>query len=107
MRTDNQKLASIIELCFDYSSNDRVSEEDQKKFLALGKRLRGTLLNLITAEFEADTAQVIEANSQIESVNNKLRNEAQVLDDIANTIEQLGRLASILDDLIGIAAIFR
>ena len=107
MRTDNQNLASIIELCFDYSLDDRVPEELQKKFLALGKRLRGTLLNSITAEFEGDTAQVIEANNQIKAVNNELKNETQVLDNIANTVEQLGQLVSILDDLIGIALSFR
>ncbi len=107
MRTDNQNLASIIELCFDYSSDNRVSEELQTRFLALGKRLRGTLVNLITAQFEAETAQFIEANNQITILNNRLKNEAQVLDNVANTVEQLGQLVSILDDLIGIAASFR
>ncbi len=106
MNINNQLLAAIIEMCFDYAMDDRVSESSRKDFSAIGKRLRGALLNLITAEFEAESAQFRVANKEIAAVNRGLQEEAQVLENVAATIEQLGKLAAILDELLKVAVSF-
>jgi len=106
MKIDNQTLTAIIMCCFDLASDDRVPEDWRPQFLAMGKRLRGLLLNLITADFEADTPKFKEASQRLREVNTLLRQEAQVLNDIANAIEQIGKLVGILDELLGVAIKF-
>lgn len=107
MKFDNQKLASIIEKCFDYAMTAGVSEDQKKKeFGAVGKRLRGNLVNLISAEFEAATAEFQNATKELAKVNVILQNNAAVLNNIADTLEQLNKLASILDDLLKVATSF-
>jgi hypothetical protein len=106
MKIDNQQLAGIIEKCFGYAMDGGVKDVDQKKFSAMGKRLRGNLLNLITAEFEASTTQFQEASKELTKVNVILQNDAAVLSNVANTLDQLNKLASILDELLEIASSF-
>jgi len=103
MKIENQILTEIIMACFDLASDSSVPEDLRPKFLAMGKRLRGLLLNLITADFEAETPEFKEANQKLRRVNAFLRQQAQSLDDLANAIEQLGRLVGILDGLLGMA----
>jgi len=105
-RTDNQKLAEIITLCFDLSMDGGVPEKLRPKFLVLGKRLRGTLINLLSAQFDSQTPKFIKANKKIEEVNKALKKTAEDLKEIADTIEQIGKLVGILDGLLGIAVSF-
>jgi hypothetical protein len=105
-RINNQELTEIIISCFDLVTNGDVPSEFRPKFLALGKRLRGTLMNLLSAQFDSQTPQFIEANKKIEEVNKALKKAAGELKKFADTIEQVGKLVGILDDLLGIAASF-
>ena len=89
MKIDNTTLVQAIEKCFDLSMDGRVPPADRTEFLTLGKRLRGSLLNLLSAEFAAGTAQVSAANQEIQTVNqslttvtNQLANTAQVIADL-------------------------
>ena len=106
MKIDNQQLASIIEKCFDYAMTEGVEEDTKKIFGAIGKRLRGNLLNLISAEFEASTDQFQEASKELTKVNVILQNDATVLSNVADTLDQLNKLASILDELLKVAISF-
>lgn len=106
MKIDNQTLTAIIMSCFDLASDDRVPEDWRPQFLAMGTCLRDLLVDLITADFEADTPKIKEASQKLRDVNALLRQEAQVLNDIANAIEQIGKLVGILDELLGLAIKF-
>ena len=106
MKISNAKLAEIVELCFDLSMDGRLSPEMRQEFMVLGKRLRGSLLNLISAEFEKGTSEFTKANAKIEEINKDLKNATQALDNTAKAIGQLGELVSILDDLLKIASSF-
>jgi hypothetical protein len=106
MRTHNAKLTRATERCFDLSMDARVKPEDQKEFLAIGKRLRGSLLNLLTAQFEKNTGAVLKANSKIDEVSRTLSSVTRVLKNTSQTIAQLGELVSILDDLLKVASSF-
>ncbi len=107
MKTENALLTEIIEACFDLSMHGQVPPEQRADFLALGKRLRGTLVNLLTAEFIEGTAAVSEANRKISELNQALKQEAKALANIANTVEQIGQLVSTLDGLLKLAVGFK
>jgi hypothetical protein len=106
VKINNAELTQVTERCFDLSMDGRVQTADRKEFLALGKRLRGSLLNLLTAQFAEGTQDVIEANTMIAGLNKSLRSTTQVLNNTAQVIGQLGQLVSILDDLLKIASTF-
>ncbi len=105
-RMNYQKLVEIITLCFDLSMDGGVPEELRPKFLVLGKRLRGTLMNLLAGQFDAQKPKFVEANKKIKKVNRALKKTARDLSNIADTLEQTGKLIEILDDLLGIAVSF-
>jgi hypothetical protein len=106
VKINNAELAQVTERCFDLSMDGRVQPGDRTEFLALGKRLRGSLLNLLTAEFTAGTPAVIDANTEIRGLNQSLSHTIQVLNNTAQVVGQLGQLVSILDDLLKIASSF-
>lgn len=106
MKTKNAMLAEIIEICCDLSYTKGVPEELKPKFLVLGKRLRGSLVNLITADFNEDTPEFQDANKKIEEINTELKKVAKELKDAADAVEQTARLVSVLDNLIGLAVNF-
>lgn len=107
MKTENVVLTEIIETCFKLSADDRVPPNLQSEFLALGKRLRGTLVNLLTAEFNEGTAKVNEANQKIKEINQSLKVDVLELKLIADHVEQIGKLVSMLDGLLKLAAGFK
>ena len=107
MRINNTDLTQLIESCFDLSMDVRIKDVNTRgDFLAFGKRLRGSLLNLLTAQFANDTQAVIDANKQLKVVNQDLVKIKQDLQNIVQVIGQLGNLVSILDDLLKIASTF-
>jgi hypothetical protein len=65
MKVDTVKLTELINKCIDLSMDGRLNSSEQKAFLAQSKRMRGYLLNLLTAEFDDDTPQVLTANNKI------------------------------------------
>jgi hypothetical protein len=107
MKTNNPGLTEIIDQCFDYSMDGRVSPADQTEFLAIGKRLRGSLLNLLSANFNDGTKAVLDANQSIDDLNKDLANSAQVLANAATTLNELDQLVGILDGLLKLASGFK
>jgi|GEM_PF-1110207 hypothetical protein len=105
-RSDNETLTKMILLCFDLSTDGGVPAEFRPDFLVLGKRLRGTLINLLSAQFDSQTPQFVEANAKIMAVNRALNETANDLARFADTIEQVGKLIGTLDGLLTIAVSF-
>jgi hypothetical protein len=103
MKTDNQELVKCIEACLDLSMDDRLPQARQNEMLALGKRLRGSLVNLLTAEFPEDLRQVAEANQKLQSINQALTDKTQAIEQITDTIHKLSGLVKILDGLLKFA----
>ncbi len=106
IRLDTTGLTDLINRCFTYGTDPRVSQDAQSAFLAGGKRLRGLLLNLISAQFHDRTQAVLEANQEIVNLNTRLSNPNVTL---ANLPASLGAIASIilsLDKLLDVAAAY-
>lgn len=105
-KADTVTLTKIINKCFDHSMDDRFSDKQRARFLAEGKRLRGHLLNLLTAEFEEDAPELLEANEKLAAVNKQIAKATTALADTADAIRNVANLVGILDRLVGIAAAF-
>jgi hypothetical protein len=103
---DTVTLTTIINQCFAFATDGRVSLSDQQSFLIEGKRLRGLLLNLLSAQFDDTTANFTTASNALSSVNAKLSNAATALANTAATLNGIAALVNNLDKLLGVAASF-
>ena len=106
IKVDTTTLTDIINQCFAYSSDGRLSAAQQGIILADGKRLRGLLLNLLSAQFNDGTQAVLAANSQLATVNTELTNSAAALANTAQTLNDVVSLVGNLDKLLNLAASF-
>lgn len=104
MRTDNQELVKCIEACLDLSMDERLPQARQNEMLALGKRLRGSLVNLLMTEFPQDLVQVQQANEQLKALNLSLADKQQAIQHIADTIHKINQAVKVLDGLLRFAA---
>jgi septal ring factor EnvC (AmiA/AmiB activator) len=105
-KVDAVTLTEVIDRCLDYSMDGRFTQAQRTKFLALAKRLRGSLLNLLSARFAKDTAELEQANGDLAAVNKRLKKQADTLDKAAQTLADLTKLVGALDKLIGVAGMF-
>ncbi len=103
---DTVTLTKVINQCFANASDGRLSLTDQTRFLIEGKRLRGLLLNLLSAQFSAGTANLVAANADLVAVNAKLSDMASVLADTVQTLVDITNLVSNLDALFKLAVSF-
>jgi hypothetical protein len=103
---DTSTLATVINQCFSYATDARFNAPDQKSFLIEGKRLRGQLLNLLSAQFDAGSAALVTANNSLSAVNTQLTNSATVLANTAQTLNSIATLVGTLDKLLSVAASF-
>ena len=105
-RLDSPLLSSIILALLDRSMDLAYTPEERKAFLAVAKRLRGALVNLLTAVFEAGTPELAAANAQLASVSEQLRRNALSMERVAEDVGAAVALVGTLDSLLGIAADF-
>ena len=103
---DTPTLTTIINQCFTYSADGRVDPADQTTFLIEGKRLRGQLLNLLSAQFDSATAQFTAATTSLNAVNATLSDDATALADVAATLNSVATLVTNLDKLLSVATSF-
>lgn len=103
MKTDNQEIVKCIEACLDLSMDDRLTQARQNEMLALGKLLRGSLVNLLMAEFPEDLKQVKEANDQLHQISQELDDRNQAIEKIAETISKINQAVKVLDSLLKFA----
>ncbi len=106
MTVDTTTLVAIINRCFAFSADGRFSDPQQASFLVDGKRLRGLLLNLLSAQFNDGTQAVLDANSKLTEVNTQLDNGAAVLNNATSALTNVSNLVGILDKLLNVAAGF-
>jgi hypothetical protein len=104
-RLDVSRLAAVVERCFDYALDGRLTAARRRGFLIAGKRLRGCLLNLISARFD-DTTALDQANGRLVEVNGRLADVEDTIDHTASVLGDVTKLASALDTLVGAAATF-
>src|SRR5512142_1339687 len=91
-------LSAAVRLCFaNARANETFSPEQCAEFLFQGKRLRGLLVNLISATFTTPVPEVDEANDQLDALVTRLDDTAETLQKYADTIERIGEVVALLD----------
>ena len=105
---DAAALASVINQCFDLSRlTYTFSDEQCKHFLYEGKRLRGLLVNLISARFGQElTPEVVAANTKLAGVAKDLEKVKQELEHYAATVKSLTDIVGALEGLLKAAPLF-
>jgi hypothetical protein len=103
---DTTTLTVVINQCFLYATDARVSVPDQNSFLIEGKRLRGQLLNLLSAQFNSSSSQFAAATASLTAVNSTLSKSAAALASTAATLASIATLVSTLDKLLAVATSF-
>ncbi len=97
-------LAAAIRLCFEKArDNATYSEEQCAEFLFQGKRLRGLLVNLISATFTAPTPEVDAVNQALDDLVARLDDNAAALEHYADTIKKIEELVGALDGVLKFA----
>jgi len=104
IKVDTTTLSNIINQCFAFSSDGRLSPSQQATMLADGKRLRGLLMNLLSAQFNDGTQAVLDANNQLTKVNATLANSATALANTVQTLNEITSLVGNLDKLLNVVA---
>src|SRR5262249_37320802 len=99
-------LTDVISQCFDNSTDGRFAEPQRALFLAEGKRLRGLLLNLLSAQFATGTPEVLNANAELKAVNTDLKTSLVNLSNTATTVGSVAHLVGTLDGFLNAAVIF-
>jgi len=106
MRINADLLASLANQVFDLGMDGRLSSEQVHLALALGKRLRGAWVNLVTAEFKQATPLFTEASKALDATNERLREAKESIDKIADALKMAATLLEILDRLLVTAVKF-
>lgn len=106
IKVDTTTLSDVVNQCFAFSSDGRLSSDQQAAMLADGKRLRGLLLNLLSAQFNDGTQAVVDANNQLTSINTELSDSTTALANTAQTLSKVASLVGNLDKLLNLAASF-
>ena len=106
LTVDTQALTQVITTCFNLAMDGRLNRDQQKSFLVAGKRLRGTLVNLISAQFNDGTPEVLAANQQLVQVNLQVAQAVNNFGTLATVLDQINILVGGLDELLKLASSF-
>ncbi|WP_341528138.1 hypothetical protein WKK05_01945 [Nostoc sp. UHCC 0302] len=100
-----KSLADNVEICFAHSrDNATFTLEQRDKWLYQGVKLRECLKNLISKEIsQAADSKVIEANTKLKSINQRLQDKQESLNKFSETVEDITNVVAILDIIIGLA----
>lgn len=100
------ELSEIITICFNLSMTIGLDEQLRTDFLVAGKRLRGTLVNLLSARFDGSTGEFREAAANLTVINKRLKNVLQDIEKAAQLVEDIAGLIGQLDGLLKLAVAF-
>lgn len=103
-RVDTTEMAELIKGCFDLAMDGRVSPAQRSALLASGKRLRGDLVTLLTAQFDDATAEVDASNTDLASVNKSLEATIADISKINQTLQKITAVVGKIDKLIPLIA---
>ena len=103
---DTASLSTLITQCFFLSGDGRLSAEKRSAFLVAGKRLRGLLVNLISAQFDDTTQEVLDANQQMQAASDKVKQLSVSLKKLDDTLNTVNTVVQTLDGLLSLAAKF-
>ncbi len=106
LQLDSATLTKVINCCFTLSATAGLAEAEKRTFLVAGKQLRGSLVNLLSAQFDDGTQAVLDANGELSKVNAEADELIQGLGKASELVKKVTDLAGKLDKLLPLAARF-
>ncbi len=103
---DGELLVKVIQMCFSQSQIEGITKKQSRELITLGKKLRGVLLNMLTAKFDGDTQLFKDATAELKAANKELKDALEDLQKTADAIKKVTSAFKLLDKLLGIAAGF-
>ena len=103
---DTPTMTRLIMTCFNLSRDGRLGDRQQRDFLVAGKRLRGCLVNLVSAQFNDDTDMVLDGNRQLTRVTQQTAHLKGDPAAAANVLSEITVVVGVLDELLNLAAAF-
>lgn len=102
---DTPTMTRLIVTCFNLSQDSRLGSR-QRDFLVAGKRLRGYLINLISAQFNDDTDLVLDGNRQLTRVTQQAVHLRGDVAAAASLLSEINVVIGVLDELLNLAVSF-
>lgn len=102
LELDLPHLMEVVSKCFKLNRDGRRSLEVRHQYLDEGERLQKKQDSLLNKYFVSGTDAVLAANKKIALTNKATTKALADLESDADTIEQLGALASALDKVLDI-----
>ncbi|QQS33824.1 MAG: hypothetical protein IPM50_04400 [Acidobacteriota bacterium] len=105
---DPRDLARCIDLCFlNARNNADFTPTQRQNFLFRGKILRGHFVNLVSASWRDEyDADINAALTELKSINRRLADTTQTLNNYADTIQRLADVTAYLENLLSVASKF-
>lgn len=103
---DSSKLAELVTLCFDLSQKPGVKKEEAEKLILLGKRLRGVLMNILTARFQANDQGFAKATQSLNETTQVMKDALADIEEVSEAIKRTTETLKVVDKLLGIAIAF-
>lgn len=94
----------LIKRCFALARDIRLSPASRRDLVQKGKQLRSLFRKLAARQFNRNTTAYLAANSEIAEITRKLAESARGAAEEKAVVEQVGRLAAVLDDLVKAAS---
>jgi hypothetical protein len=104
MRLDSAGLAEMITNCFDRAMDGSLPPEEQVKWQVEGKRLRGVLVNVLTAQFVERTGEIQATNDRIRAINAELKGALGSMQKRKEQLEAVNAVVRTVDSLLKFAA---
>jgi hypothetical protein len=103
---DAPAVTRLIITCFNLSQDGRLGDRHQRDFLVAGKRLRGCLVNLVSAQFNDEIDMVLDGNRQLTRVSQQAANLKGDVTAAACVLSEINVVIGVLDELLNLAAAF-
>ncbi len=103
---DTPTVTKLIMTCFNLSTDGRLGDHQHRDFLVAGKRLRGCLVNLVSAQFNDDTDMVLDGNRQLTRVTQQAAHLKGDPAAAAGVLSEINVVVGVLDELLNLAVAF-
>ena len=103
---DTPTVTKLIMTCFKLSMDGRLGDRQHRDFLVAGKRLRGCLVNLVSAQFNDDTDMVLDGNRQVTRVTQQAAHLKGDPTAAPGVLSEINVVVGVLDELLNLAVAF-
>lgn len=97
-----ERLIELRELCNERVFDEDLSADDRKKFLLQAQGLTVRITSLRAARFDEGTARLKEATRELKRINETLKTAAKDIDKVINTLNDITKAVSVVDEVIGL-----